>query len=546
VVRGKTRWGLLLIAALLAALAALPQTASAVLSGVNGRIVFVSGRGQANDDTAKLFLRPTIGSIGAGTAEPIPTATGAGQHRHPTWSPDRTKIAYAEGPTTGANFDIFVLDLTDPNATPQNITNSNNVTDDRPAWSPDGTRIAFESENADPGANDPPNQLNVKIYDVQTGNTDNFTPTTAGGYEHKPAWTPDSQTLYYVIGNPGAANEMRIFSTPADANNPTPITPAGAPAEFQPSISPDGTKMCYTRGTQQGSSDSRVVLASANPGVGFQPLPGASSGTSYNCTWSPDGTKIAYALGAFTNGDLWMENSDATGNNFLPLETTTARFDGNPDWAPDGRPACEDETVNTPVNTPVSIPLSCPDSGPAYEQTEVRAFAVADPANGTISPGLPDPPVLLPGSITYTPNAGFTGTDSFQVRSFDLVAFGDRDGTITINVQPPPAKDRNLTFDANKNKVKKGKKVTLSGQVNAAGNDPACEAGQTVELQRKRPKQTTFTTFAQVQSNGQGDFSLKKKLKKTTEFRAQVPASANCEDALSGTEKVKVKKKKKR
>ena len=42
-------------------------------------------------------------------------------------------------------YDIYILDLTTPGATPDNITNSPGVTDDRPAWSPDGTRIAYES-----------------------------------------------------------------------------------------------------------------------------------------------------------------------------------------------------------------------------------------------------------------------------------------------------------------------------------------------------------------------------------------------------------------
>ena len=68
-----------------------------------------------------------------------------------------------------------------------------------------------------------------------------------------------------------------------------------------------------------------------------------------------------------------------------------------------------------------------------------------------------------------------------------------------------------LTLDANKNKVKKGKKVTLSGQLNEVVRQGECQSGQTVDLRRKGPKQTSFTTFAQVQTDAQGNFSLKKK-----------------------------------
>jgi hypothetical protein len=188
-------------------------------------------------------------------------------------------------------------------------------------------------------------------------------------------------------------------------------------------------------------------------------LPGNAGVAGYNCTWSPNGTKIAYVQGTFSSGDLVMENSDLSGG-LLSLETTSGRFDGNPDWAPDGRPQCEDRTIFATVNAPVSIPLACEDTGPAYEQTEVRAFVETEPSNGTVSPGLADPPVLLPGSVTYTPNAGFTGSDAIKVRSFDLVSFGDRDGTVTINVQPPgqPPDDGLPPNDFTFGKVKKNKK----------------------------------------------------------------------------------------
>jgi Tol biopolymer transport system component len=428
--------GVVIVALCFAAMAALPPAAGAVLSGINGRIVFSSGRGQADDSTSKLYLRPTIGSAGAGSASLITTATGAGQHRHPTWSPDRTKIAYAEGPTTGSNFDIFILDLTNPAATPQNITNSNNVTDDRPAWSPDGTRIAFESEDTDGS-----NQLNIKIYNVATGVTTNLTSTATNTYEHKPAWTPDSQTIFFGDGNPSTTtlNDMDILFQPVAGGGATQVTVEGGVSEFQPSISPDGTRMCFTRG-DLGDGNARVVVSLTNGG-GQMVLPGNVAGPAgYNCTWSPDGTKIAYVQGVFSTGDLVMENSDLSGG-LLPLESTVARFDGNPDWAPDGRPQCADKTVITAVNTPVSIPLTCPDTGPAYEQTSVRATVLngSGPTQGSVSPASGDPPVTLPASITYTPNPGFIGNDSFVVRSLDEVAFGDRDGTQTVRVALPCA-----------------------------------------------------------------------------------------------------------
>jgi hypothetical protein len=104
--------------------------------------------------------------------------------------------------------------------------------------------------------------------------------------------------------------------------------------------------------------------------------------------------------------------------------------------------------------------------------------------------------------------------------------------------------NRTLTLDANKNKVKKGKKVLLSGQLDAPGSEASCESSLAVELQRKKPTQTAFTTLEQLGTDAAGNFSTKEKVKKTFEFRAQVAETATCGAQVSNTEKVKVKKKK--
>jgi Tol biopolymer transport system component len=556
-----------LVFAVLAALLTLPAPASAVLSGENGRIVFVSGRDNptaGDDSTAELFLRPVPFSTGGGTAAPVPTATGANQHRHPTWSPDRTMIAYAHGdnfcradatPTESTNCALYILDLTDPNATPQPITAADNIADDRPAWSPDGTRIAYETELADNSS-----QRDIVIDQQPFGSPDINLTNTSGAYEGKPAWSPNSQTLYYEDGNrdvaPSMGVDVNIVAEPADNSGaPALAVPDGGVHEFQPSISPDGDQICYTLGTGFNSTASILIHDAGPPPDPNPPIILASSGAGdYNCTWSPDGTLIAYVTGTFTSGQLVMERADNTSPFPLDLETTASHFDGNPDWAPDGRPACEDETVNTTVNTPVSIQVTCPDTGPQYEQTEVRGVVATEPSNGTTSPNDQDPAFTFPTNVTYTPNQGFTGTDTFTTQGFDEFGFGDREGTITIEVV---RFGRTITFDATKGKktkkagkdpllaVKKGKKATFSGDVSAPGATNVCEANQTVELQRKKSGQADFTTFAQLQTDGAGNFSVKQKIKKTFEWRGVLTQSAQCVAANSNSERVKAKKKKK-
>jgi Ca2+-binding RTX toxin-like protein len=122
------------------------------------------------------------------------------------------------------------------------------------------------------------------------------------------------------------------------------------------------------------------------------------------------------------------------------LVDTPARFDGNPDWAPDGRPFCQPRTLTTPRNTAVNVVLSCPDTGPAHEQSPVRVNVNAPPANGTIAAG-PGAPGAGTETRVYTPRAGFVGTDTFTYNAFDAAGFAPS-VTVTINVTPPGAAGR--------------------------------------------------------------------------------------------------------
>jgi Tol biopolymer transport system component len=66
--------------------------ATAVVPGRNGRIAFTSGREAPNDNHAQLYL---VDGFGGALSSPF-TPVG-GQSSHPSWSPDRTKVVFANG-----------------------------------------------------------------------------------------------------------------------------------------------------------------------------------------------------------------------------------------------------------------------------------------------------------------------------------------------------------------------------------------------------------------------------------------------------------------
>ena len=87
-------------------------------------------------------------------------------------------------------------------------------------------------------------------------------------------------------------------------------------------------------------------------------------------------------------------------------------------------PTADDQSRTTAAEAPVDVTLtgSDPDDDPL-------TFAlVIGPAHGTLSGTTP--------TLTYTPDAGFSGDDSFTFTASDGQATSDP-ATVTITVEPP-------------------------------------------------------------------------------------------------------------
>src|SRR4051812_41648445 len=417
-----------------ALVAVLPASAGAVLSGTNGRIAFTSGRA-GGDSQAQIYLRTTIGSAGGGALSD-PIVPLGGQWRHATWSPDRTKMIIANGtPNTGPTterYDLFLKDFEGSPGLTQFFANTN--TADHPAWSPDGTRIAFEEA---PSSGSADRDIKVKTFGT---NLPAVSLTSGAPREFKPAWSPDSNTIYYAKENPNP-QFLDIVKKPAGGGTEVPVQAASGIDEYQPSISPDGTKMCFTLQSPSNSNSSNIYVTDlVNPG-GLTKISQDNATGNINCTWSPDGTLIAYVRGTFSTGELVMARSDGTSLSPITLaqDPGADNFDGNPDWAPDGRPVCPDSAITTKANQPVAIPLACTDTGPAYEQTPVDESIANDgaPASGSVGPVTQG----NPSTVVYTPNQGFTGSDAIKFIGRDDFGFGSDRGTVTITVQAPGTAD---------------------------------------------------------------------------------------------------------
>jgi Tol biopolymer transport system component len=420
------------------AAAVVPATAVAnVLPGPNGPIVFTSGR----DDGATTLsdMRAQIWFLrGPGASAVRVTTLGLSHHRHPSWSPDRTKIAYARGPDDGTPFDgpwdIYVQNLAAGTA-PVPITNTLSTNEDRPNWSPDGTRLAYAKQKMS-GAWD----VVTKAADGTGTETivadDTSAGSAASGQFSRPQWATDGQSIFYgkIIDATPTPDNYDIYRAAADGSEHilggTPIV-TGTTADYQAALSADGTKLCFTR---EDPVDGKDVYVVPSAGGTATPLLTTNGTQEYECAWSPDGAKISFVRGAFGAGQVLMLNSDGIGD----VDTVTdvgGRFDGNPEWTRNPPPGCADKTASVAFNRFVRIPLTCADAPdpPTYQNDPLELQIARQPGRGTLSLINPQD-----NSLIYTPGANFTGVDTFTYTANDGTTTSPP-ATVTITVGGPGA-----------------------------------------------------------------------------------------------------------
>lgn len=317
----------------LGALAAAPS-AHASFPGQNGKVVFVSGMGGPADDDSGADVYILSGPNGS----VVPLDSRPGQHRHPAWSPDLKRVAYALW--DGSSNEKVWVHVLSSGRVDRLGSHSSAVRDDRPAWSPDGTRIAYESE-----VEDDSQQMDILVKDVSSSVTGgpilNLT-QTPGFIEGKPVWSPNGKWIYYSRRALASADDdiLRIRS---DGSGIPQFVVNSATAEYQAALSPDGKRMCYTRGAFGSAAADVYVKDLADSGAGYD-LSDTDQG-AYNCAWSPDGRFVTYVRGVFTAGALMYERADDSGTAQLLTTDTPSHFDGNPDWAPRHAAFCDGKPI---------------------------------------------------------------------------------------------------------------------------------------------------------------------------------------------------------
>lgn len=96
---------------------------------------------------------------------------------------------------------------------------------------------------------------------------------------------------------------------------------------------------------------------------------------------------------------------------------------------------------------------------------------------------------------------------------------------------------RTISLNASDRSVSSGSRVRLSGKIDAGD---ACKVAQTVKLQARRPE-GRFRGVGSTETSESGNYSFRRKVSRTTEFRAVAPRTDACNKARSGVKKVRAR-----
>ena len=271
-----------------------------------GRIVFTSTR----DGNTEIYVMDADG----GNQERLTDNPAADSD--PTWSPDRTKIAFVSDRNRGF-VQIHVMDADGKNR----VRLTDGLWETAPDWSLDGGKIAFTSRDA---------QANPHIA-VMDANGLDFSKLTVGD---EPSWSPDSKRVAFESLDDD--RHRQIYTINVNGQEFERVT-HDLPSKKEPAWAPDGRKIAYAS-REEGYFRINVMNADGKNRKRLTRKQAHNQADNRHPTWSPDGRTIAY--------EIWIYDDENRIKRTIHLMTADGQYlkqlseghDGH-DYHPDFGPA---------------------------------------------------------------------------------------------------------------------------------------------------------------------------------------------------------------
>jgi WD40-like Beta Propeller Repeat/Lipoprotein LpqB beta-propeller domain len=361
----------------------------------------------AYTDGERILIQAPDGSEPRTIPQPAP-----GIAWHVAWSPDGRKLAVTvfDGPRRS----LWVMRA--DGSAPVRIAEGDNV--GRPSWHPDGVHIAYRLDG------DGRTEVHITRSDG-TGDRLVYSRAAPGTFAvFSATFSPDGSQLVF---DAGTDTGYSIFLMEADGANVRRITDTGT--DYNPSWSPDGARLIFTREEAVGGSD--IFVMDADGSNVHRITDDDPSITNLDAQFTPDGSLITYT--SATNGGtgrVVMMNPDGSGARTL-IEDAVLGFS----W----QPLSESGNLNPPSPAPTGAtdPARGEDIGlgfPVCNVSSIDGHFVSPDARAT---------------VFVATRVGDTGgcpqpDEGFNVAALDI----DRDGLAESSFGPIECEFECRTFSA--------------------------------------------------------------------------------------------------
>lgn len=191
-----------------------------------------------------------------------------------------------------------------------------------------GEKIAYGLYPGEPGK--------PEIFVMNTDGSGQTNLTNNSSWDCCPAWSPDGTKIVFTSGRDDGNGEIYVMN--ADGSDPTRLT-FNDYLDRSPAWSPDGTKIVFAANKHNDLSEIKVMNADGGNQITLLATSTPDEGYYDSPSWSPDGAKIAFVREGFEGfacqGCSEIFVMDADGSNPIQI-TDNNGYSLNPAWSPDG------------------------------------------------------------------------------------------------------------------------------------------------------------------------------------------------------------------
>ena len=259
-------------------------------------------------------------------AKEVQVTNDGAQNCQPSFSPDGSQIAYA---SHGKRPGIYVIPANGGTVRQLSIFGT------RPSWSPDRTKIAFQSDPlTDLGSNVRNAMPSSTLWLVSANGGDPWQltrPNEPPGGHGAPSWSPDGKRIVFDV-NDWAASELWTVSVEDGKVTPVEVS---AQSESDAIFAPDGRSIFFV--AQTGTALHNVAI-SADGKAAAEPVKvlDASGTRVRQISMDREGKRIVYAT-LSTASNVWMTPVNGERAEPVPLTKHAHTRTVLPAFSPDGK-----------------------------------------------------------------------------------------------------------------------------------------------------------------------------------------------------------------